>query len=230
MRKNRKQPFSEESASMASQLMGLSLFIMLLAFFIVLNAISTFSEQKARTAVASLGDVFGHEQELTGLTNKGGGMGEGDSLDHLEALFNAHLTGLEIEQDKTWGTMHIRLPLDHFLSAVNSLGASELKEQGAALKDKPLLPTLVSLMESGEGKLAYRMDIVVSTSADPGSIYNDDPAKLRETSGQLSSIATKLESSGLPPSQMSIGLQEGPDNTVDLYFRPYKTLMTSQKS
>lgn len=205
---------------MAGQLMGLSLFIMLLAFFIVLNAISTFSEQKARQAVASLGDVFGSEEEfISTIRGQVEETGKGDSLDSLEGLFNAYLTGIDIEQDKTWGTMHISLPLDEFVAALESVAPGELKAQGADLQGKPMLPTLVSLLESGEGKLPFRMDMIASVPEDPGRMYNDDPASLHEISEKLSSMAVRLEKGGLPASQMSIGVQRGQENNIDLYFR-----------
>ncbi len=226
MRKRRRRSISENQTSLASQLMGLSLFVMLLAFFIVLNAISTFHEQKVRPALASIGNAFGLEIAGDGsmpsmAPSDDASVGEGDSLDHLEALFNAHLSGIEIKQDKTWGTMHIHLPLDQFVSALMAVNPGELKGQEAAISGKLLLPTLVSLLETGEQKLPYRMDIVVNTPDDPGNLYNNNPQKLKDLTRQVSSMSTHLERGGLPPRQMSIGLQKGRPNTVDLYFRPY---------
>ena len=52
---NKKPP---ENNSSGSQVLALGLFIMLLAFFIVLNALSTFDEQLARPVIASLERTF----------------------------------------------------------------------------------------------------------------------------------------------------------------------------
>lgn len=219
---------------MASQLMGLSLFIMMLAFFIVLNAISSFNEAKVRPAVASVEGTFGSNllgEDLMPSQAKSDSEsdGEGDTLDYLESLFKSHMTGIKINKEKVWGTMHIELPMEKFEKAVMSLDEGELEKQGSAQKEKYFLSTLVSLMETGQQKLPYRMDMVLNVEKDPGFLHDKDPQKLRRISVKLSDIAFRLKKGGLPATQMSIGLQEGRKGIMDLYFRPYKSLNPVKK-
>ena len=103
--------------------MALALFIMMLAFFIVLNAISSYEEEKYRPAMASLEQAFGSNllnRDLRPAVRKSAdnSIHEGDTLDKLEALFNAHITGVEMDIDKNKGVLHARLPLGKFSSAV----------------------------------------------------------------------------------------------------------------
>lgn len=226
MRNRRRRSVSESQPSLSGQLMGLSLFIMLLAFFIVLNAISVFSEDKARPVIESLGSTFRNgtiEDSLLWMgASEGESIGRGDSLDELEALFNAHITGIKVDQDKLWGTMHIQLPLNVFMDALSSLEQRTLKKPNASASKNFFLPTLVSLLETEDSKVPYRMDVVVSTKSDPGDLVNDNPEGMRAISQNLTFMAEKLEDAGLASYQMSVGMQKGSDNTIDLYFRPFK--------
>ncbi|NCC22503.1 MAG: hypothetical protein EOM26_08575 [Alphaproteobacteria bacterium] len=222
----RRRIANADSGSVASQLMGLSLFVMLLAFFIVLNAISTFHEQKMRPALASVGGAFGSridgEDTRPSVTKSDeNSIHEGDTLDNLEALFNSHLTGIEVKQEKRWGTMHIRVPADSFMEAVEAIKENALKNPEAAYGDQPFVPTLVSLMQTAEQTQLYRMDMVLGTPDDPGDMQNNDPGGLRVSMEKLAGLAAQLERGGLARTQVSIGMQAGPENTMDLYFRPY---------
>ena len=57
-RSRRRRGSAGTAKSVSSQLLGLSLFIMLLAFFIVLNAISNFEESKIKPVMANLSHTF----------------------------------------------------------------------------------------------------------------------------------------------------------------------------
>jgi hypothetical protein len=51
MRSRRRKITQDESRSLGSQILGLTMFIMLLAFFIILNSISTFNQEKVMPCV-----------------------------------------------------------------------------------------------------------------------------------------------------------------------------------
>ncbi len=228
MTRNRRRMNKSDDTSLAGQLMGLSLFIMLLAFFIVLNAISTFSEQKFRPALASLEGTFG--SKLEGVDNRPSvapsdqkSIYEGDTLEQMRALFNAHIAGLEVNVEDHFGTMHVRLPLADLMEAVREIDKSGIdKADVLDAQDQFFLPTLVSLMQTEEQPKKYRMDIILNLPGDPAELKNDNPGALKEPLSQLSALAGKLESVGLKMSFLSVGLARGEENMADLYFRPFE--------
>jgi hypothetical protein len=88
-------------------LLALSLFIILLAFFIVLTSLSNFSEPKVEAAFQSLDlsfatnirDTFAEEQ--TNDTTQAEEDGEGDSLEDIQATLKSLLPGLDINLTET---------------------------------------------------------------------------------------------------------------------------------
>lgn len=84
-------------------LLSLSLFIILLAFFIVLNAISNFSEQKVDAAFDSLDLAFATElipsqfEKQSDDTREEKQDGAGDSLEDIQAVLRSVLPGLNVD-------------------------------------------------------------------------------------------------------------------------------------
>ena len=58
MRHNRRRRIEDSGSGKSVQLLSLALFIMLLAFFIVLNAVSTFEPNKVEPIIGSLESTF----------------------------------------------------------------------------------------------------------------------------------------------------------------------------
>jgi hypothetical protein len=106
--KNYKARLNEVATSGGgSILLSLSLFVILLAFFIVLNAISSFSEPKVNAAFESLDVVFSPNiipsefQEETQAENQETENGEGDSLEDMQGILRSVLPGLDMDLDET---------------------------------------------------------------------------------------------------------------------------------
>ncbi|MCB1556424.1 MAG: flagellar motor protein MotB, partial [Alphaproteobacteria bacterium] len=147
-RRRRATTGTEQGAS--GQLLALALFIMLLAFFIVLNAISTFDETRVRPAMDSIEKAFASKMVDQPEVNPSlapapeQARGEGDTLDKIEGLFTAHIPGQDVVMDKSRGEMHVRVPYDSLKKAVFSIGAQTPGETDL----NPFLPTLLGLLSS----------------------------------------------------------------------------------
>lgn len=205
---------------MANQFLSLSLFIMLLSFFIILNAVSTFESVKSRPVLNSISLTFSSD-EVEKERNKPSNFVEANSrtekqattLDKLEGLFDANIVGVKIRKNRLGTVMQIRMGFDEFSRAV------ELPAQATG----SFVPTLVSLIRTRDGAIPYRMDMILNV--DPKRIEKADQGDL---SGILSArrnitrLSQKLESKGVEKKLMSAGLGPGEDGMVDIVFRRYE--------
>ncbi len=218
--------------SMSSQILGLSLFIMLLAFFIVLNAISSYEVAKVRPVLQSLGHVFASRlqdepvQDEPSITqSEDTSINEGETTERLQALFNAQLPGHEAVVNQRDGTMYVKVSFEEFEQAVMALGQYDAadpqqakKQEGVFLKGF-FLPTLVSLMRRDIGKVAYRMDMILNIDENPASLQNSQPKRMADLMKSMGDIAGKIEGAGLSKKYISAGLQKGEPGTIELMFR-----------
>lgn len=231
MRNRRRSGSTGTARSPSGQLLGLSLFIMLLAFFIVLNAISSFEETKVNPIMENLSYTFSsrlldknidhhpseRESEDTSLK-------EGETVDRLEALFTARIPSHDAVVSHRKGTMYVRVPYEDFKAAVMAAGqrnALERQEDGAKFLSGFFLPALVSLMKNDAASIPYRMDIVLNVKTNPAVLANQQPKQLAAMVKDMSAIAGKIESAGLPARLVSTGLQKGKAGIVEILFRPH---------
>ncbi|MCB9996497.1 MAG: flagellar motor protein MotB [Rhodospirillales bacterium] len=216
---------------MSGQLLGLSLFIMLLAFFIVLNAISSYEETKIKPVMESLGYTFSSRMEAANIEDHPSmredddtSINEGDTVDRIKALFTAQIPSHEAVVSHTKGVMYMRLPFEDFEAAVMAVGqrnALDQKQESAKFLSGFFLPTLVALMKTDTVSAPYRMDILLNIEENPAQLQNQQPKKLSAVMKQMSRLAAKIEDAGLSTKLISTGLQKGRPGMVELLFRPH---------
>lgn len=216
---------------MANEYLGLSLFIMLLSFFIILNSMSEFEDTKALPILNSLDSAFSRgtidrkEEAPSNIPSAEASTREGSTIDKLEAFFNAQIKGLKVTKNRLGTEMTISMPVKEFEQALDNteqalfLGPDEQDEAG--YEGAPFLDTLVSLVHSGGSSKAYRMDLLLNTGQRPSNLRNEYPQILKTRSKQAASYAARLEKAGLPDNFMSVGLGGGENDVIELAFRPY---------
>lgn len=220
----RRRFIRQEEKTLGSQLMTLSLFVMLLAFFIVINAISTFQSNKVKPVMQSLGQTFASRLDVTiderpsSTESEDASIGEGHVLERIEALFNAHIPGPDTKTTRNDinGTMTIIVPFDRFSQAMEAVAAGK--------SDAVFMPMIVGLMRSNEAGLAYRMDMTLALPMDPAAYLRTSPESMWSALRSLNKTALDLEKAGLASRFLTIGLQKGPPGTIELVFtrhRPY---------
>ncbi len=227
MKTRRRKITTETASSMSGQILGLSLFIMLLAFFIVLNAISSYEETRVKPVMQSLETAFSSKvadrtdlrpsarEDLDTFT------GDGDTLENLEALFSAQIPSHEATVSHSKGVMYVRVPFDDFEAAVMAIGQEDATEktQDGTFLNKFFLPTLVSLLKTEDVGTPYRMDIMLNIKGNPAYIQNQNPQRLSQIMKKMSLLSEKIENAGLPQKLLSTGLQKGEVGIVELLFR-----------
>lgn len=227
MRRRRRRINTESVGASGSQLLGLSLFVMLLAFFIVLNAISSYKEDKVAPVLKSLESSFASKISQRGddnssVTASEDALDEGSAIERMQALFVSQIPAHRAKIDKSSGTMHVQLGLDDFERAVTGLGAPEEKEKkGKEDLNDFFLPALVALIKNDAAGLPYRMDMVVNVAQDPAVMQNRSPDDMRHLSQRIALIAQHLEGAGLPVRLIGVGIKQGEADTVDIFFSPH---------
>ena len=213
---------------MANQFLGLSLFIMLLAFFIILNAISTFEDTKSRPVLNSLMVAFSN-RDPTELIPPGPTLEKspmfnlGSTLDKLEALFQSQISEAQTKQNRLGTTMYLRMPFEPFRDAVYSSLSAAPQAPVSPIDDAQvnLLPMLVSLLETGDS-VAYKMDMILNINDDPALLVSEGPEVYSIHNNAISGIARRITDAGLPTKQITAGIRQGDEGYVNLVFRRYE--------
>lgn len=186
-----------------STLLALSLFIILLAFFIVLNAISTYSEPKVEDAFESLDTAFSvqltpkeFEQVTADERQQDDTKGEGDSMEDMEELLQSILPGLDVnltDDDSGGKVMAVRMKKDRF----ESLTAQ-------------LIPLFIRILNVKDGEGAYELFI---TSYVQDSLDNDAQISFQI----LQDYRNEMIRSGLEDNRIALGVELG--NPAYMTFR-----------
>lgn len=214
-----------------TMLMNLSLFIMLLAFFIVLNAISSFVEHKQQPVVQSLQMTFSTQAIRPDVApsvapdDTTQSIREGETIERIDALFKSQITSFDVVKDEGSGTMEVTLPIDVFSGSVMAIGQEDMLKSSADVKVKGkkfFLPTLVSIMKSDAHGVPYRLDILLHVDDNPALLQNRDPKALAESMVRGAQLTAKLEQAGLAQRLLSVGVEKGDKNLVRLLFRPHE--------
>ena len=215
---------------MANQFLGLSLFIMLLSFFIILNAISSFEITKTQPVLNSLSMTFAAKQTTEQIVpgkskSETTQKREGSALDKLEALFKSQIAGVETKQNRLGTMMFVKMPFKDFQKAMNNtLKAPKTSATGLPTGTSDtmnFMPVLVSLLETQRG-VTYTMDMSYLTEAEPSVLLRDNGSLFNTANRSISNIAKQLEQAGLPKFQVSAGLKKGEEGMAHLIFRRYE--------
>ena len=195
------------------------MFIMLLSFFIILNAISTFDDAKSAPVLNSLTLAFTvPDQDLMEIgTVESARMSEaqGTTLEKIQGLFSAHITGVEAKQNRLGTELRLRLPFERFEREVStSLKAPQKAAGSSNIAEGFFIPTLVSLLDT-QNTILYKMDMVVNYTSE------NDVKQKQDMAEKIARISALVEKAGLPPKMITAGIGPGQDGTIDLYFRPF---------
>lgn len=226
-RRRRNAPASSTSSDVG-QMMNLALFIMLLAFFIVLNAISSYEEVKSEKVKRSVELAFSKSakpQQSAPSTRPDPtqGLKEGHTFDRLDALFESQIASFEASQSKSQGVMMVRVPFKDFSEAVMALGQKNLLSYPSRreIRGNFFLPTLSSLMRANIDGAPTRMEILLNINDNPAEAQNLDPKAMQEQINIVGTFSQKLEGQGVPQKLLNIGLTKGNPQYIDLVFRKY---------
>lgn len=228
MKGRRRKIAADDTKSLGSQIPPLSLFIVMLAFFIMLNSISVIKEDKAKPLMDSLEEAFASRisadenwQPAT-TASEAASADEGRVIDHAARLFQSHIAGVQTQKDDGRGVLLMRMSYAELSAAVSGIGDK-------AAENKKFMETLASMLRSSAAGQPYRMDVFLQVDDNPAMMQNDQPQKMSVLMRDLGVLAQQLEKAGLPQRLLSVGLEKGQNGTVELLFRPHQAYVLEQR-
>lgn len=220
MRGRRRKIIEDDGKTLGSQIPGLSMFVILLAFFVLLNSISTVQVEKVKPMMESIEGAFssritaGEDWQPSTAPSNEKAAGEGRVTERIEAMFSGQIAGVQTQQDDATGTLLMRMKYNDFAAAVSSTGSNEAASQ-------QFMRTLTSLMRSDMAGQPYRMDAFLQVGDNPAEMQSEQPQKMGVLIRDLSVLAQQIEKAGLPQKLMTIGIEQGQDGMIELLFRPH---------
>lgn len=225
-RRRRDQAVPRTPSNNVGQMMNLSLFIMLLAFFIVLNAISNYEKEKTESVKHSVEMAFSRNPQVKEAApsvklDPAQAMKEGSAFNRIEALFDSEISSFKLEKNERLGIMMVDVAYQEFSDAIMAVGQKDLLRypSRSAVKANIFLPTLTSLLKTRIDGVPTRMEMIVHTKSNPANLQNQDPINLLATINQVGTFSRKLDSQGMPQNLINIGLSKGKPEVITLVFR-----------
>ncbi len=203
----------EEQAGLGgSRSLFLSLYLVLLAFFIALISVSTFEENRTRAVVDSLWSTFsgpkGIPQDLVFPSQSGLLLGAARQFfTELGSLFQAAIPAAKI-QEMTGGSV----------LEVTLRGDALFRENSAdfRLGQFSFVDRLVAALSSAPAGVRRHMDVSLSTGGASNAML-PGPTSLEQR--RAAALGALFMGRGAPPDALGIGLVPGPIGLIVLSFR-----------
>lgn len=203
-----KQPASRQSSSHIVAL--LSLKILLLAFFILLNALSSFEEDKRSAVVDSVREAFqGVLPASVNLRRSPAALdllkGAEDVIDELHQLFGGDLPIVERQDSPGTWTLQVDIPESDLFAE----GSLELVPDGA----ETLRLIAGVLSDPAVERPTYRLDLLYGVQGPNSGLEGH-----REALARAGKLVRQLERQGLETPRLSTGLLPSFAGQVRFYF------------
>ncbi len=188
----------------------LSLYLILLAFFIVLNAISTLEEAKTEAATNSLSRTFNsilvRPSDQTFTSQAGQVLATQEFIAEITRLFETAIQAVQIELVQPGQVLAVSFHPD-----------SLFQYDDTTLRPgrMPMLQRMVASLAAEPPGYSYDMEAIFGL---PGP---DAPLPVTPTLAirRATALARVLEQHGMPPGKLAVGLGPEPPNTLTFYFR-----------
>lgn len=189
----------------------LSLFLILLAFFILLNALATIEETKARKVLTSVAATFRSVVDAESRTrilisDLGPAPEAQEVMEALEQLWVTSVPIARVEKLMQGQVMQMTIPVNELFLG----GQSVLRADREALFDRTGL--LLGLKSKGA---VTEIEAVFGTRRGEGTLSGPEGVLAADRAGR---IAAALVAHGAPADRLGIGLMEGDPKSLRLRF------------
>ena len=189
----------------------LGLYLLILAFFIMLVSMSTVEKAKSKAAMESLSATFTSilppSLNLTALTRS-----EGDALagqqfqQQITNIFSTTLQVSKVEVIQPGRLMRVQLKADVMFKP----GSDEIRNSSYALMDR-----IVASVSGRPPGVRYDMEFVI---ASPYITGTDLPTKQTLEISRAGNFARQMMTRGLPPDSVAVGLKHGTTGDITIWF------------
>jgi hypothetical protein len=201
----------EQDGQRGTVFVFLSLFVLVLAFFIVLVSISTVEATKSKAVMQSLTSTFTATlpagTERSDFTAKEGEILGGAAFqEKITGLFATAFQVARVEIVKPGRLMHVELP------AGTLFADGEARVRSSA---HPFIDRVVAALGARPPGLRFDMEFVIGAGRAPDRML---PVAQSLEMARAGAFAREMLARGAPPASLSIGLQPGPADAVTMRF------------
>lgn len=202
--------------------LSLSLFIILLTFFVFLNSLASKDVQRTRSVSRSLETTFATKTRVPndffiidpfeGSVERPGFGDVPQRLKKIEALFRSHIKGISAHSTHRGTQMYMTGKARAFEEAL------EKSVMGQTSAFEGFLTSLLTALDTGGIEMEIELTLGVGTSL--GTL---DSTILQEATLRTDLMAKQLETLGLPERLVRVGLGPGPAERLEIIVRPVMT-------
>jgi len=189
----------------------LGLFLLVLAFFIMLVSISTFEPVKSTAVMDSLSSTFTTvlppTSDPTDFNAKDGDIIAGEAFqEQLTTIFSTAVQIEKIEVVQPGRLMRLHMP-----------SSALFKADEAAVRDDmlPLLDRIVATLSNRPPGLRQDMEVIIGTAL-TGNFYL--PLQQTLEMARVGELARTIVGRGAPPDSVSVGIKSGDQGNVSIWF------------
>jgi len=189
----------------------LSLYLLVLAFFILLVTISTFEEVKSNAVMNSLNSTF--KPVLPATTNptvftsqSGRILAAQEFQDHIEGLFATTLGVEQTEIVQPGRLMRVVMAADSLFEP----GTTRLREANL-----PLMDRLITSLSGRPPGFHFDMEFVIGSQ---DKVTGSAPVTQTFQMERAGAFVRSMFARGIPPDTISIGIRQGDPNLVTMWF------------
>lgn len=196
-----------------SVVLFLGLYLILLAFFILLSSVSTVSEDKSSAAVGSINSAFRSDTRLEALTGdsillaRGAGQLDRALLGAVRASFSSAFPNVEPNETVIGRAVRFVIPSDSIFPP----GGSAIHGEAGHLLTK-----LAESLETSAFGFRNDVEVVLRTGEKMPSASDPEGRLMVERAG---TIARELLATGVHERSVQTGLRGGPPETIAFFFR-----------
>lgn len=190
----------------------LALYLLVLAFFIVLVTISTPEEVKSWAVMDSLSSAFSSllppSTDLTAFASRDGDLLAGQAFqDEVTEIFSTAIQVAKIEIVQPGRLMRVRIPSDTlFFPETTDIREAQI----------PLLDRVVASISGATPGLRHDLEFIIGS---PFAAGEGLPIGETLETARVGEFARAMQSRGVPPRNVSVGLRPGnPDEIVVRFF------------
>ncbi|MEE9545083.1 MAG: flagellar motor protein MotB [Rhodospirillales bacterium] len=201
----------EKAGGVGSLALFLGLYLLVLAFFILLVSISTLEEVKSRAVMDSLSSTFSSifppSTDLTAFTSK-----EGDVLaaqqfqEQITNIFTTSIRVEKIEVIQAGRKMRLSIRSDSlFFTGKTTIRAAKV----------PLLDRIVASLSARPPGLHFDMELVIGSEYAGGKSL---PIGQTLEMARAGAFAREMQSRGVPPDSVVVGIMHGNPDEILIWF------------
>jgi len=189
----------------------LSLFLLVLAFFILLVSISTVENVKSQAVMDSLTSTFTTvlppSTDPTEFTTRDGDILAGHQFqDQISDIFATTMQVARVEIVQPGRMMRVKVPAE----SVFVLADTEIRPVAI-----PLLDRIVAALSGRPPGLQFYMEFVIGSPYTTGTSLPIEQTLEVERAG---TVAAQMADRGVPPDSIAVGIKPGQPNDIEIWF------------